>query len=84
MKFKSMASRSTPTQAARNSTLQVMWSLMIHGAAMSHLAWALQTRYLAHHGKSVLALDLPGCGKSGGEIMEAIQDACRLAASRAG
>lgn len=48
--------------------------VLIHGAAMSHLAWALQTRYLAHHGKSVLALDLPGCGDSEGEILDSVED----------
>lgn len=48
--------------------------VLIHGAAMSHLAWALQTRYLAHHGKSVLALDLPGCGASEGEIMDSVEE----------
>lgn len=46
--------------------------VMIHGAAMSHLAWSLQTRYLAHHGMSVLSLDLPGCGKSGGDLPESV------------
>lgn len=51
--------------------------VMIHGAAMSHLAWSLQTRYLAHHGLSVLSLDLPGCGRSGGELPESIPDAAR-------
>ena len=49
--------------------------VMIHGAAMSHLAWSLQTRYLAHHGLSVLSLDLPGCGRSGGDLPESIHDA---------
>ncbi|MDF1722246.1 MAG: alpha/beta hydrolase [Minwuia sp.] len=46
--------------------------VMVHGAAMSHLAWSLQTRYLAHHGMSVLSLDLPGCGKSGGDLPDSI------------
>jgi len=49
--------------------------VLIHGAAMSHLAWSLQTRYLAHHGLGVLSLDLPGCGKSGGELPQSIPDA---------
>ncbi len=42
--------------------------LFLHGAAMDHTAWALQSRYFAHHGYNVFALDLPGHGKSGGDI----------------
>jgi pimeloyl-ACP methyl ester carboxylesterase len=48
--------------------------VLIHGAAMNHLAWALQTRYLAHHGRSVLALDLPGCGASEGDVLDSIEE----------
>ena len=33
---------------------------------MDHTVWALQTRYFAHHGRSVLAVDLPGHGRSEG------------------
>jgi pimeloyl-ACP methyl ester carboxylesterase len=40
--------------------------VFIHGAGMDHTAWALQTRYFAHHGRNVLALDLPGHGRSPG------------------
>lgn len=47
---------------------------LIHGAAMNHLAFALQTRYLAHHGFAVLALDLPGCGRSEGEVADSVPD----------
>jgi pimeloyl-ACP methyl ester carboxylesterase len=36
----------------------------VHGAAQDHSVWILQTRWLAHHGFSVLALDLPGHGRS--------------------
>ena len=28
----------------------------LHGAGMDHSVWALQSRYLAHHGRAVLAL----------------------------
>lgn len=47
--------------------------LFIHGAAMDHTAWALQSRYFAHHGYNVFALDLPGHGKSGGDIPDSIE-----------
>lgn len=40
--------------------------VFIHGAGMDHTVWTLQTRYFAHHGWSVLALDLPGHGGSDG------------------
>ena len=40
--------------------------VLVHGAQHDHSVWALQSRYLAHHGYSVLALDLPGHGRSGG------------------
>src|SRR3546814_19966211 len=38
----------------------------IHGAGMDHTVGALPARYFAHRGCSVLAVDLPGHGKSGG------------------
>jgi len=40
--------------------------VFIHGAEHDHSVWALQTRYFAHHGFGVLALDLPGHGRSDG------------------
>ena len=46
--------------------------LFIHGAGMDHTVWALQTRYFAHHGRSVLAVDLPGHGRSGGAALRSI------------
>ena len=33
-------------------------AVFLHGAGMDHTIWALQTRSFAHHGRSVLALDL--------------------------
>lgn len=40
--------------------------VFIHGAGMDQTVWQQQSRYLAHHGWNVLALDLPGHGKSAG------------------
>lgn len=40
--------------------------VFVHGAGMDHTVWTLQTRYFAHHGRSVLAVDLPGHGRSEG------------------
>ena len=35
-------------------------AILIHGVLCDHSVWALQSRYLAHHGWNVLAIDLPG------------------------
>jgi pimeloyl-ACP methyl ester carboxylesterase len=47
--------------------------LFIHGSGMDHTVWALQTRYFAHHGRAVLAVDLPGHGRSGGLPLRSIE-----------
>lgn len=47
--------------------------VMVHGAGMDHSVWALQARYLAHHGRGVLAVDLPGHGRSGGTPLDSPQ-----------
>ena len=36
--------------------------VFIHGVLHDHSVWILQSRYLAHHGWNVLAVDLPGHG----------------------
>ncbi|MDO9437699.1 alpha/beta fold hydrolase [Hydrogenophaga sp.] len=41
--------------------------VFIHGVLNDHSVWILQSRYLAHHGWNVLAVDLPGHCKSEGE-----------------
>jgi pimeloyl-ACP methyl ester carboxylesterase len=45
----------------------------VHGAANDHSVWALQSRYFAHHGFNVLALDLPGHGRSGGAVLTTVR-----------
>lgn len=47
-------------------------AVLLHGAGMDHTAWSLLTRYLAHRGLSVLALDLPGHGRSGGTPLTSV------------
>ncbi|RPH63662.1 MAG: alpha/beta hydrolase [Burkholderiales bacterium] len=47
--------------------------VFIHGGQHDHSVWALQSRYLAHHGYAVLALDLPGHGRSIGEALGSIE-----------
>jgi pimeloyl-ACP methyl ester carboxylesterase len=46
--------------------------LFIHGAEIDHTVWALQTRYFAHHGRSVLAVDLPCHGRSDGQLLRSV------------
>src|SRR6266568_3655417 len=50
----------------------------LHGAGMDHTVWALQTRWFAHHGRNVLALDLPGHGRSAGHGMRRIEEMAEL------
>ena len=45
----------------------------LHGAGADHTVWALQTRYFAHRGRNVLALDLPGHGRSDGPALETVE-----------
>ena len=59
--------------------------VFLHGAQHDHSVWILQSRYLAHHGFSVLALDLPGHMRIEGPALstiEAMAD-CIAAALRA-
>jgi len=45
---------------------------LIHGGDQDHSVWGLQSRYLAHHGFGVLAVDLPGHGRSEGSPLASI------------
>jgi pimeloyl-ACP methyl ester carboxylesterase len=47
--------------------------IFIHGAGMDHTVWTLQTRFFAHHGRAVLAVDLPGHGRSEGSALGSIE-----------
>src|SRR5260221_5955720 len=47
--------------------------VFVHGAAFDHSVWQWQSRYLAHHGRSVLAVDLPAHGRSPGALRESIE-----------
>ena len=48
-------------------------AVFLHGAQHDHSVWVLQTRYFAHHGFSVLAVDLPGHGRSGGAALSSVE-----------
>lgn len=51
---------------------QLPTAVFIHGAEHDHSVWALQTRYFAHHGFGVLAIDLPGHRRSAGPALTRI------------
>ncbi len=63
--------------------------VFIHGAQNDHSVWSLQSRYFAYHGYNVLALDLPGHGRSRSPALASIEamstwlisllDACKIA-----
>ena len=46
--------------------------VFIHGAQNDHSVWGLQSRWFAHHGYGVLAVDLPGHGRSGGAALASV------------
>lgn len=45
----------------------------IHGALHDHSVWTLLARWFAHHGHGVLALDLPGHGRSTGAPLPSVE-----------
>lgn len=47
--------------------------VFLHGGEHDHSVWILQSRYLAHHGYGVLALDLPGHMRSAGPALTSIE-----------
>ena len=49
-------------------------TVFVHGAAFDHTVWKLQARYFAWHGGSVLAVDLPGHGRSEGAPRRSIPE----------
>ncbi len=48
--------------------------IFVHGAGFDHSVWQQQTRYFAHHGFTVLSVDLPAHGNSAGEPVSSIQE----------
>jgi pimeloyl-ACP methyl ester carboxylesterase len=49
--------------------------VFIHGALNDHSVWTLLARWCAHHGYSVLAVDLPGHGRSEGAPLPSVEAA---------
>ncbi len=55
--------------------------VFIHGVVHDHSVWILQSRYLANHGWNVLAIDLPGHCRSGGEAPASVEAAASFVAA---
>jgi pimeloyl-ACP methyl ester carboxylesterase len=47
--------------------------VFIHGAMNDHSVWTLLARWFAHHGRSVLAFDLPGHLRSAGPALASVE-----------
>ena len=55
--------------------------VFIHGVLNDHSVWILQSRYMANHGWNVLAVDLPGHCKSGGNAPASVEEAVAFIAA---
>ncbi len=64
-----------PLDAARPTVV------FIHGVLNDHSVWILQSRYLAHHGWNVLAVDLPGHCRSAGEPPATVEEGAAFVAA---
>ena len=47
--------------------------VFIHGAGMDHTVWTMFCRHFARQGRNVIAVDLPGHGRSLGAALESIE-----------
>jgi len=47
--------------------------VFVHGALHDHSVWTLLARWFAHHGHGVLAVDLPGHGRSAGAPLASVE-----------
>jgi len=47
--------------------------VFLHGAGLDHSWFGLQSRYFGYHGRNVLAVDLPGHGRSEGPPLASIE-----------
>jgi pimeloyl-ACP methyl ester carboxylesterase len=52
--------------------------VFVHGVLNDHSVWILQSRYLAHHGFNVLAVDLPGHCRSSGVAPSTVEEAAEF------
>ena len=48
--------------------------IFVHGVGQDHTIWVLPIRYFARHDRNVLAVDLPGHGRSDGPPLETVEE----------
>ena len=48
--------------------------VFIHGAGFDHSVWTLIARHFSRHDWNVIALDLPGHGRSEGPVLQSIEE----------
>jgi pimeloyl-ACP methyl ester carboxylesterase len=48
--------------------------VFVHGAGLDHSWFGLQSRYFGYHGFNVLAVDLPGHGRSAGPVLTTVPE----------
>ena len=48
--------------------------MFVHGTGQDHSIWVLPTRYFARHDRNVLAVDLPGHGRSAGPPIGSVEE----------
>ena len=53
--------------------LGLPWLVFVHGALNDHCVWTFPARWFAHHGWNVVALDLPGHGRSPGPVLPDVE-----------
>lgn len=51
--------------------------VFIHGVLNDHSVWILQSRWFAHHGFNVLAVDQPGHCRSGGPPIRSVEESAQ-------
>ncbi len=73
MEFKVGRSRVFAATGGRPFDPDLPAVVLVHGAGNDHTVWHGPARYFAYHGRSVLALDLPGHGRSGGTALPTIE-----------
>jgi len=59
---------------SRNMDREKQSIVFVHGAGLDHTVWTLFARHFARHDRNVIAVDLPGHGRSKGEPKGSIED----------
>jgi pimeloyl-ACP methyl ester carboxylesterase len=72
MEFRLQDRQAFAYTAAHQFDPQKPTMVFIHGAGLDHSWFGLQSRYFGYHGWNVLALDLPGHGRSAGPPVASI------------